>query len=188
MNDTRWWAYVQQVAGDIAAKDIADQAGIDKSNVTRWKQGSRPGVDFVLKFARSFDRPVIEALVESEYITDDEADIREVKVGAADLTDLEIAREHFERAQRRHNEERRIEVDTWIAAQRPSAEERSARLRDRVAAARAERERARSSEAAPSVDDLSDLATVHAIGQEVPTDDRLAAKRGRRKADEPAAD
>lgn len=188
MNETRWWAYVQKIAGDIAAKEIADQAGIDKSNVTRWKQGSRPGVDFVLKFARSFDRPVIEALVESEYITEDEAGIREVKVGAADLTDLQLAREHLDRAQRRYNEERRTEVDTWIAAQRPSSEDRSERLRDRVAAARAERVLARSSEADRSVDDLSDLATVHAIGQEVPTDDRLAAKRGRRKADEPPAD
>lgn len=40
----------------------------------------------------------------------------------------------------------------------------------------------------PSVEDLHDFATVHHIRREAPTDDRLAAKRGRRKADEPHAE
>lgn len=44
------------------------------------------------------------------------------------------------------------------------------------------------SPAAPTVSDLSDLATIHPIREEAPTDERLAAKRGRRKADEPPAD
>jgi transcriptional regulator with XRE-family HTH domain len=41
---------------------------------------------------------------------------------------------------------------------------------------------------APTVEDLSDIATVHPIRKETPQDDRLAAKRGRRKADEPHAE
>lgn len=101
VNETRWWKYVQVVAGDVQAKEIADIVGIDKSNVTRWKQGSRPAVEFVLKFARAFGRPVVEALAESEYITDDEANLREVKIGAEDLTEVELARELLDRVERR---------------------------------------------------------------------------------------
>lgn len=62
---------------------------------------------------------------------------------------------------------------------------RSATLRKRVADSRAMRA---ASEATPSVEDLRDLATVHSIREEAPTGDRLAAKTGRRKADEPHAD
>lgn len=101
VNETRWWNYVQAVAGDVQAKEIADLVGIDKSNVTRWKQGSRPAVEFVLKFARAYGRPVIEALAESGFITDAEAGIREVKIGTADLTDVELARELLTRAEQR---------------------------------------------------------------------------------------
>lgn len=92
---------MQTVAGDVQAKDIADQAGIDKSNVTRWKQGSRPAVEFVLKFARAYDRPVVEALAASEYITDTEANLRTVKVGPADLSDVDLARELLARVESR---------------------------------------------------------------------------------------
>ncbi|MDJ1113202.1 hypothetical protein [Microbacterium dauci] len=100
MTETRWWNYVQLVAGVVQAKDIADVVGIDKSNVTRWKQGSRPAVEFVLKFARSYGRPVVEALAEAGFITDAEAGVREVKIGVAELTDLELARELLARVER----------------------------------------------------------------------------------------
>lgn len=99
MTDTRWWKYVQTVAGDAPNNEIADRAGIDKSNLTRWKQGSRPAVDFVLKFARSYGRPVVEALAEGEYITDAEAALREVKIGVTDLGTIELARELLTRVE-----------------------------------------------------------------------------------------
>lgn len=102
MDGTRWWKYVQSVAGaDTQAKDIADTVGIDKSNVTRWKQGSRPAVEFVLKFARRYGRPVVEALANAEYITDGEANLREVKIGVDDLSDVELAAELLRRAEAR---------------------------------------------------------------------------------------
>lgn len=101
MNETRWWNYVQAIAGDVQSKDIADHVGIDKSNVTRWKQGSRPAVEFVIKFARTYRRPVVEALAAGGYITDHEAQVREVKVGVAELSDAELARELLERIESR---------------------------------------------------------------------------------------
>lgn len=102
MTESRWWMYVQTVAGDVQAKEIADHVEIDKSNVTRWKQGSRPAVEFVLKFARRYGRPVVEALVEAEYITEEEAAIREVKVGLSDLSSATLAQELSERLNRAH--------------------------------------------------------------------------------------
>ncbi|MGN8024737.1 hypothetical protein [Microbacterium sp. 22242] len=101
MGETRWWIYVQTVAGKVQAIEVANKVGIDKSNVTRWKQGNRPAVEFVLKFARSYDRPVVEALAEAEYITDAEARIREVKINVQDLSDVALARELLSRAEAR---------------------------------------------------------------------------------------
>ncbi|WP_158685484.1 helix-turn-helix domain-containing protein [Microbacterium halophytorum] len=101
MSETRWWAYVQQTVGDVTAKEAADRMGVDKSNFTRWKQGGKPAVEFVLRFARSYGRPVIEALTEAEYITDSEAALREVRVGVGDLSDVELAQELLRRAETR---------------------------------------------------------------------------------------
>lgn len=99
MNETRWWKYVTDTAGDVQNKDIADRVGIDRSNVTRWSQGSKPAVEFVLKFARSYGQPVVAALAAAGYITDAEAQVREVKVGVEDLSDVELARELLRRVE-----------------------------------------------------------------------------------------
>lgn len=103
MTETRWFTYVQRVTGGIPATDAADFVGIDKSNFTRWKKGSKPTVDFVLKLARAYSRPVLEALAEAEYITDAEARLREVKVGVEDLSDSALARELLRRIEERSN-------------------------------------------------------------------------------------
>ncbi len=88
---TRWWNYVERVAGDSQQKDIARHAGIDKSHISLWKTRDQiPQANFVVKFARAYDRNVIEALVEAEYITPDEAELREVRVGDDDRSPLEL--------------------------------------------------------------------------------------------------
>jgi transcriptional regulator with XRE-family HTH domain len=97
VNETTWWAYVQTVAGDVQAKEIADRAGFDKSAVTRWKQGGNPDPLFAVKFARAFGRPVVEALAAGGLITPEEADMREVAVGVSDLTNEELLDELRER-------------------------------------------------------------------------------------------
>ena len=99
VGETRWWKYVNSIAGDVQNTEIADRVGIDKSDLTRWARGSRPTVEFVLKFARKYKQPVIVALAAAEYITDSEADIREVKVGVRDLSTVDLARELLERVE-----------------------------------------------------------------------------------------
>lgn len=87
MIENQWWTYVVQVAGDVQYKDIADRAGFDKSNVTRWKGGANADPLFVVKFARAYGRPVAEALVASGLITAEEASVTEIRVGIQDALD-----------------------------------------------------------------------------------------------------
>lgn len=78
MTQTRWWKYLEQLMGDDNAMSAASRAGISSSNFTRWKKGARADPDFVVRIARAYDANVLEALVEAEFITDAEADLREV--------------------------------------------------------------------------------------------------------------
>lgn len=73
MTNTRWWQYVSQVIGGSTYSEAAEKAGFDKSAFTRWKKGARADPDFVVKIARAYGVNVLEALVEAEFITDEEA-------------------------------------------------------------------------------------------------------------------
>lgn len=81
MTTTRWWAYLQKLMGNQSQLEAAKFIGISKSNITRWKDGARAAPDFVVKIARAYDANVLEALVEAEFITEEEASLNEVKVG-----------------------------------------------------------------------------------------------------------
>lgn len=105
MSETQWWKFVQRIAGDVPAKDIADRVGIDKSNVTRWKQGNNPAIPFVLKFARAYKTNVLHALVEAQILTPQEASTTEVPIGKTEAisqaTDTELLSELMRRAENR---------------------------------------------------------------------------------------
>lgn len=103
MNESKWWLYIREVAGDAQLKEIADRVGIDKSNVTRWKNGARPAADFAVSFARAYGRPVVEALVAGSYITEAEAELRTVPVGVGDLKEVDLARELLARLEHRNS-------------------------------------------------------------------------------------
>ena len=94
---TRWWNYVQMITKGDSQTEIADRAGFDKSAISRWKRGLGTDVTFIVKFARAYDRPPVEALAAYGIISDDEADVREVKVGLADLTSEALAAELLRR-------------------------------------------------------------------------------------------
>lgn len=87
MNDTRWWKYIQKLMGDQTQLEAARFIGISKSNITRWKDGARAAPDFVVKVARAYNANVLEALVEAEFITEEEAQLREINVGGVTLSD-----------------------------------------------------------------------------------------------------
>jgi len=87
MTSTRWWQYIEPIIGGMTMRDAAKQAGFNQSAFTRWKNGAKADPDFVVKFARAFHLNVLEALVEAEFITENEANLKEVTVGGPALAD-----------------------------------------------------------------------------------------------------
>ena len=72
-----WADYLIRHAGDETGREIATKLGVTESNVSRWKKGGHtPDVNYVVLFARTYGRPVLEALVEAEVITPAEAKAR----------------------------------------------------------------------------------------------------------------
>ena len=78
MSETRWWKFVTEQIEGMTNTEAANKAGFDKSAFTRWKNGARADPEFVVKFARGFGLNVLRALVEAEFLTDAEADLRDV--------------------------------------------------------------------------------------------------------------
>lgn len=78
MSKTQWWEYLESLLNGQTAKEAAAQTGISASNFTRWKQGARADPDFVVKIARAYKANVLDALVEADFITEDEAKLTEV--------------------------------------------------------------------------------------------------------------
>ncbi|MDK8577243.1 helix-turn-helix transcriptional regulator [Corynebacterium pseudodiphtheriticum] len=75
MEKTRWWRYIEPKLNGMTLRDAAKKAGFNQSAFTRWKAGAKADPEFVVKFARAFNVNVLEALVEAEFITEEEAAI-----------------------------------------------------------------------------------------------------------------
>ena len=86
VSDSRWWQYVQAVTGEANSSEIAKRMSIDPSHLTRWKGGQAPTFPFVTKFARAYGRPVLEAFVAAEFLSEEDASLHEVRIGAEELT------------------------------------------------------------------------------------------------------
>lgn len=102
MSKTRWWRYIEPVIGNMTMRDAAQKAGFNQSAFTRWKNGAKADPEFVVKFARAFDLNVLQALVEAELISQDEVDLREVRIGGTKLTEAsaqQLAEEFLHRMQ-----------------------------------------------------------------------------------------
>ena len=97
MNTTPWWDYVQRVTNNAGGVEIARKADFDPSAVSRWKRGDPPRWDFVLKFARAYNRNVLEALAEAGFITQEEANLHEVRVGVEDIDTIALLEEVIRR-------------------------------------------------------------------------------------------
>lgn len=87
---TRWWLWVRRIAGSDTQLEIAHKMSVDKYHPTRWKQGNRPAAEFVVRFAEAYNRSPLEALVEAEYLTPEQAGLQYV-VEDRTITDLSEA-------------------------------------------------------------------------------------------------
>lgn len=95
MNEPGWWTYLKTVAGTEDGQTIADAAGVSPPQVSRWKSGkNRPDADKLARFARTYQRPPVEALVAAGYLTANEAaEAIEIHRGPDALTDDELLTE-----------------------------------------------------------------------------------------------
>lgn len=82
-----WWSYIEQHKGDADQAQVATWAGVNASTVSRWKTGKqRASPEAAAAFARARKRPVLEALVAAEFLTEKEAKVR--PAGRPDLSQL----------------------------------------------------------------------------------------------------
>jgi transcriptional regulator with XRE-family HTH domain len=90
-----WWTYVTRNAPEPSLKEIGSLAGVDPSQISRWRAGSdRPRAENVIRFARSTGGDPIEALIAAGFLTPDEAhQATIVRTGASDLSDEELLAE-----------------------------------------------------------------------------------------------
>lgn len=72
-----WWQYVERIAPGAPQAEIAKAAGVTPPTVSRWSTGKQ-GIDpaAAASFARAHHRPVLEAFVAAEFLTDKEAKAR----------------------------------------------------------------------------------------------------------------
>lgn len=92
-----WSTYVKHVVGDDRQTEVARRTGIDQTTISRWL---RPGSDAarissqnVAKFARGYDRPVLEAFVVAGFLTADEADLKGQPLELAQVNSAELIAE-----------------------------------------------------------------------------------------------
>lgn len=70
MSKTAWLEWLRTNTRGISPKEIAAAAGIDRSGVSRWLDGSvTPKVENIVSFARNIGKPPVEALVAAGYLT-----------------------------------------------------------------------------------------------------------------------
>ncbi|MGW4426398.1 helix-turn-helix domain-containing protein [Streptosporangium sp. NPDC004631] len=102
MTDT-WWQYVERITSGATQRAIAATIDVDKATVWRWKTGTAPSPEAVIRLARAYQRPIVEALVASGAITPEEADIRHVAVAPnlSELDDEELVDELLQRLRRK---------------------------------------------------------------------------------------
>lgn len=80
--DESWDTYVSRTVGPGTSQvEIAERTGIDQTTISRWLSGGpRPRTpQMVTRFARGYDRPVLEAFIAAGLISTSDARVRVVK-------------------------------------------------------------------------------------------------------------
>lgn len=80
MTGMDWSTYVRRVVGTERQTEVARRTGIDQTTISRWlnpdgKGSQRISSQSVAKFARGYERPVLEAFVVAGFLTAEEAGV-----------------------------------------------------------------------------------------------------------------
>ncbi|MDT0223510.1 helix-turn-helix transcriptional regulator [Gordonia sp. AC31] len=87
MTEPTWWSYFKRIAGTETGRIIAEAAEVSEPQVSRWKSGkNRPDADALVRFARAYNRPPVEALIAAGYLDSQEVgEVVEVAMSTGDL-------------------------------------------------------------------------------------------------------
>lgn len=86
-----WPTYVRRTVGKGERQlDIAKRTGVDQTTISRWLSGGSRSLTpaTVAKFARGYDRPVVDAFVHAGLITEEDAQLRTRSLAAFTLSEL----------------------------------------------------------------------------------------------------
>jgi transcriptional regulator with XRE-family HTH domain len=106
---TAWWAWVQRHLDERewTHSDLARHARINRSIISRWREGAQPEVFTARALALALHKPLLEVLVAAELLTPEEAGVTGVTVlSVPQLSDDELLVELTARLRRaRHGAE-----------------------------------------------------------------------------------
>jgi len=80
----KWWAYVQDVSGQASQTEIAKRLGMSQPGVNRWEE-IVPKTESVIAFARAYNRPILEAFLAAEYVSDEDVLMTEVQADVSGM-------------------------------------------------------------------------------------------------------
>ena len=99
-----WWAWLQRHLDERGwtPSDLARHAKINRSIISRWREGAQPEVPTARALAAALGRPLLEVLVAAELLTPEEAGVTGVTViSVPQMSDDELLAELAVRLRRR---------------------------------------------------------------------------------------
>ncbi|MBB3041172.1 helix-turn-helix domain-containing protein [Nocardioides soli] len=99
-----WSEYVARWSSGEVNRVIAQKVGVTEPSIARWKNGGikSPDAKQVAAFARAYGRPILEAFVAADFLTEEEARVRPTAVPSlSSLDEVELIKEILRRAEER---------------------------------------------------------------------------------------
>ncbi|WP_309114747.1 helix-turn-helix transcriptional regulator [Saccharothrix sp.] len=91
----RLWTYVESrlTAQGLSTGDLARATGLNRSQFSAWRRGSKITIETARTLAAFFGSPLLEVMVAADLITAQEADLRHAQPDPAGLSDTAILAE-----------------------------------------------------------------------------------------------
>ncbi|XVV02693.1 helix-turn-helix domain-containing protein [Actinosynnema sp. CA-248983] len=101
----RLWSYIASrlTAQGLSTGDLARATGLNRSQFSAWRRGSKITIDTARTLADFFSRPLLEVMVAAELITAEEAELRHAQPDPATLSNTAILAELDNRLAHRHH-------------------------------------------------------------------------------------
>ncbi|WP_182359408.1 hypothetical protein [Tomitella gaofuii] len=89
--------WIDQATQGDSGRALAAKAGVEQSALRRRRKNGTVTPGDIIAIARAYQLPVVDALVETGFITRDEALYSGARAAVADVSDVELSREFLRR-------------------------------------------------------------------------------------------